>query len=106
MSAVVVEYDGPDAVDVSSGMSQTLKSMLPMMFSIWAEWRSCGGGSMVAESNAFQIKVDGREIQLKPADHRHSANGRCGGGRGAQRQESGGRDGCIPRDHRRVARGL
>lgn len=34
VSAVVVEYDGPDSVEVSSGMSQTLKPMLPMMFSI------------------------------------------------------------------------
>ena len=31
VSAVVVEYDGPDAVDVSSGMSQKLKGMLPIM---------------------------------------------------------------------------
>ena len=31
VSAVVVEYDGPDAVQVSSGMSQKLKGMLPII---------------------------------------------------------------------------
>jgi serine/threonine protein phosphatase PrpC len=31
VSAVVVEYDGPDAVEVSSGMSQKLKPMLPII---------------------------------------------------------------------------
>ncbi|HWK48853.1 MAG TPA: SpoIIE family protein phosphatase, partial [Steroidobacter sp.] len=31
VSAVVVEYDGPDAVEVSSGMSQKLKQMLPII---------------------------------------------------------------------------
>jgi protein phosphatase len=34
VSAVVVEYDGPDAVSFSSAMSQKLKPMLPMMVSI------------------------------------------------------------------------
>jgi PPM family protein phosphatase len=31
VSAVVVQYDGPDAVDVSSGMSQKLKGTLPII---------------------------------------------------------------------------
>lgn len=34
VSAVVVEYDGPDAVGVSSALSQKLRPMLPMMVSI------------------------------------------------------------------------
>jgi protein phosphatase len=31
VSAVLVEYDGPDSVDVSSGMSQKLKSLVPII---------------------------------------------------------------------------
>ncbi|MDY6946600.1 MAG: protein phosphatase 2C domain-containing protein [Pseudomonadota bacterium] len=34
VSAVVVEYDGPDAVSFSSAMSQKLRSMLPIIVSI------------------------------------------------------------------------
>ncbi|HEY0942897.1 MAG TPA: protein phosphatase 2C domain-containing protein [Steroidobacter sp.] len=34
VSAVVVEYDGPDAVSFSSAMSQKLKPLLPMMVSV------------------------------------------------------------------------
>jgi protein phosphatase len=34
VSAVVVEYDGPDAVSFSSAMSQKLKSMLPIIVAV------------------------------------------------------------------------
>ncbi len=46
VSAVVVEYDGPDSVEVSSGMSQKLKANVTY-FIRWNGGSHAGGGLVV-----------------------------------------------------------